>query len=123
VSHRALALLAALASLIFAPPAQAHAVVVNALPAVDSSVAGDNVAVRLQFNSRIDAKRSRLILHSPDGVERNLPIRPDDEPNLLNASAGNLLPGAYRIRWQVLSVDGHISRGEIPFQVIGAGAR
>jgi methionine-rich copper-binding protein CopC len=26
-------------------------------------------------------------------------------------------PGKYRIRWQVLALDGHITRGDIPFIV------
>ncbi|MFI4981818.1 MAG: copper resistance protein CopC, partial [Nevskiales bacterium] len=28
-------------------------------------------------------------------------------------------PGAYVVRWQVLSVDGHITRGDVPFTVTG----
>jgi methionine-rich copper-binding protein CopC len=31
-----------------------------------------------------------------------------------------LLPGEYRLRWQVLASDGHITRGEISFAVSGA---
>jgi methionine-rich copper-binding protein CopC len=26
-------------------------------------------------------------------------------------------PGAYVLRWQVLAVDGHITRGDVPFTV------
>jgi methionine-rich copper-binding protein CopC len=29
----------------------------------------------------------------------------------------DLSPGAYSVRWQVLAVDGHITRGEVPFTV------
>ena len=33
-------------------------------------------------------------------------------------SAGvTLTPGAHTLRWQVLAVDGHITRGEVPFTV------
>ncbi|TAI60323.1 copper resistance protein CopC, partial [Bradyrhizobium sp. Leo170] len=35
----------------------------------------------------------------------------------LDAEAKGLSPGAWRLRWQVLSVDGHITRGDIPFTV------
>jgi methionine-rich copper-binding protein CopC len=35
----------------------------------------------------------------------------------LTSQAQALNPGEYRIRWQVLASDGHITRGEIPFQV------
>jgi hypothetical protein len=28
-------------------------------------------------------------------------------------------PGAYVVRWQVLAIDGHITRGDVPFTVTG----
>ena len=36
---------------------------------------------------------------------------------MLAAKASGLAPGAYRLRWQVLSVDGHVSRGDVNFKV------
>ena len=38
-------------------------------------------------------------------------------PDTLDSKATGLKPGAYRIRWQVLAPDGHITRGEVPFSV------
>jgi methionine-rich copper-binding protein CopC len=35
---------------------------------------------------------------------------------VLHATA-HLAPGNYTIRWQVLAVDGHITRGDVPFTV------
>ena len=35
----------------------------------------------------------------------------------LASQAQDLRPGEYRIRWQVLASDGHITRGDIPFVV------
>ncbi len=32
-------------------------------------------------------------------------------------SATDLRPGDYTVRWQVLAVDGHITRGDVPFTV------
>jgi len=26
-------------------------------------------------------------------------------------------PGAWRLRWQVLALDGHITRGDVPFAI------
>jgi hypothetical protein len=40
-----------------------------------------------------------------------------DSADILSAKASNLPPGDYRLRWQVLASDGHITRGEIPFSV------
>jgi len=37
--------------------------------------------------------------------------------DILSATANDLKPGEYQLRWQVLAVDGHITRGEIPFTV------
>jgi len=38
-------------------------------------------------------------------------------PDTLAATVGELAPRAYRLRWQVLAIDGHITRGDIPFTV------
>ena len=32
-------------------------------------------------------------------------------------TAAELQPGEYTVRWQVLAVDGHITRGDVPFTV------
>jgi len=29
-----------------------------------------------------------------------------------------LAPGAHVLRWQVLAIDGHITRGDVPFTVV-----
>lgn len=98
-------------------PAQAHAVVVQAQPDLDQQVAQGPLAIRLEFNSRIDKARSKLELTLPDGSRSEVPLDQDGAPNVLTATAGALAPGAYSLRWQVLAVDGHITRGDIPFTV------
>jgi methionine-rich copper-binding protein CopC len=97
--------------------ASAHAIIVSSVPAVDAIVAGPNLAVALRFNSRIDQERSRLTLTGPDGKSVTLDLSAAATPELLTATASGLQPGAYKLRWQVLAVDGHITRGEIPFRV------
>ncbi len=95
----------------------AHAIIVDSVPAVDAVVAGPNLAVALRFNSRIDQERSRLTLTGPDGKTITLEMSAAAAPELLTATASGLQPGAYKLRWQVLAVDGHITRGDIPFRV------
>jgi methionine-rich copper-binding protein CopC len=95
----------------------AHAIIVDSVPAVDGVVAGPNLAVALRFNSRIDQERSRLTLTGPDGKTVTLEMSTAAAPELLTAIASGLQPGAYKLRWQVLAVDGHITRGDIPFRV------
>jgi methionine-rich copper-binding protein CopC len=97
--------------------AQAHAIVLSAAPAQRETVAGPNVPVILRFNSRVDAKRSRLILVTPGGEQRTLAITEAPAGDSLVSEAKDLKSGAYILRWQVLAADGHITRGELPFTV------
>jgi len=107
-----------LALLIVATPAAlAHAILVEASPAAGSTVGGPDVVVRLRFNSRIDGARSRLALVQPDRQERPVTLDPQQAPDRLTAKLAGIAPGAYRLRWQVLAADGHITRGEVPFRV------
>ena len=114
-----LLLLAAGASLTLAVSAAAHAVLLESNPSLKSTVSGPDVPVKLRFNVRIDAPRSRLTLVAADGSTQTLEISQPVSPNTLSAQAKGLAPGDYRLRWQVLASDGHITRGEIPFTVKG----
>jgi methionine-rich copper-binding protein CopC len=97
--------------------AWAHAIIVSSSPAAAATVAGDAVSIRLRFNSRIDHARSKLTLFAPGGAPRALTAASDSPADELNTDAKLLSTGAWRLRWQVLSVDGHITRGDIPFTV------
>ena len=98
-------------------PAAAHAIIVSSDPAADAVVRPPSLPVMLRFNSRIDPERSRLTLLRPDGSSQPVPLAPDRRPDTLAAKLDGLAPGRYRLRWQVLAIDGHITRGDIPFAV------
>ena len=110
-------LLAAIGALMSVVPAAAHAVLLESNPPVKSAVAGPDVPIKLRFNVRIDAMRSRLTLIRPDGSTQALEISKQSSADTLASQATGLAAGAYRLRWQVLASDGHITRGEIPFTV------
>jgi methionine-rich copper-binding protein CopC len=113
-----LILLCLAAPVIVAPgAAHAHAVILSSSPAVNAAVTGPIVPITLRFNSRIDAARSIITLIDSGNSQTPLHILPASSSDTLLAATGALPPGAYRIRWQVLSVDGHITRGDIPFTV------
>jgi len=95
-----------------------HAILLESTPATKSIVSGPGMIIRLRFNVRIDASRSRLTLIRKDGSIQKLEIdKKQLSPDTLTASADRMQPDEYRIRWQVLAPDGHISSGEIPFSV------
>lgn len=111
--------LAVAVSLLSPSSSQAHAVLVESSPALKSSVTGPDVPLKLRFNVRIDAARSRLTLVGPDGASQTLEISSKQgATEIISAEAKGLHPGLYRLRWQVLASDGHITRGEIPFTVV-----
>ena len=94
--------------------AQAHAVLVESLPAPKAEVAGSRIEVNLHYNSRVDAKRSRLALKGPSGL-KVLEVRQGKTEADLATEITGLPAGRYVLHWDVLSVDGHVSRGQIPF--------
>jgi methionine-rich copper-binding protein CopC len=113
---------AALTALILAGASvgEGHAVLKETKPAANSKVAGPDVPIMLKYNVRIDVKLSKLQLLNPDNSTTDLKIEGQSSPDTLSAKATGLKPGTYRIRWQVLAPDGHITRGEIPFTVTGS---
>lgn len=105
--------------------AAAHALVVASDPAAGAVLAEAPARLMLRFNSRIDPARSRLQLIPAEAVSHPplaLEIAAGTEPTVLEAACPPLPGGAWRLRWQVLAVDGHITRGDIPFR-IGAAPR
>jgi methionine-rich copper-binding protein CopC len=97
--------------------AGAHAVIVAARPAMNSMVGPGELEVRLEFNTRIDGQRSRLSLQRPDGAEATVVLVPTAPPNVLAGRVQATMTGRWKLNWQVLSVDGHITRGEVSFSV------
>lgn len=93
----------------------AHAHLLSSVPKVDGTVHGPSVVIDLKFNSRVDSSRSHLDLVLPNGKVETLEIGVSGDAEL--ASHAHLAPGKYTIRWQALSTDGHITRGEVPFIV------
>jgi methionine-rich copper-binding protein CopC len=97
--------------------AEAHAILKTSSPATGATVTGPNLELKLTFNVRVDAARSKLHLLKPDASTIELPLVKSATADTLGSKLTGLKPGAYTIRWQVLAPDGHISRGEIPFTV------
>jgi methionine-rich copper-binding protein CopC len=107
--------LAALFTLM-ASPAFAHAILIGSTPVPNRHLWSGHVEVELRYNSRIDAARSKLTLIRPDHSAERLASHRGATPDVLQTTL-DLPPGAYVIRWQVLAVDGHITRGDVPFTI------
>ena len=99
------------------PAVRAHAVVVTATPAANTTVDGAQVPIDLEFNSRIDLGRSRLAVIDDRQRTRDLTIDPTAPPNRIRSVATDRAPGTQLLEWYVLSADGHITRGRLKFKV------
>jgi methionine-rich copper-binding protein CopC len=94
-----------------------HAVLMESKPKANATVAGQDLPIWLRFNVRVDGGRSRLHLIAPDGSEIKLDALKQPQPDTLQSHAGSLKAGAYKLQWQVLASDGHLSHGEVDFTV------
>ena len=117
-----LAAIAAAFAVGMAAPASAHAILTTSTPKPDGILVPGHQTLRFDYNSRIDHRRSRLTLTGPSGKPVILPILPTSAANALDAEA-DLVPGSYTIRWQALALDGHITRGDVPFTVNSGSTR
>ncbi len=72
----------------------------------------------IRFNNRIEKPLSRLRLFGERGAPIPLAAPDADGPaDRLTVALPPLAPGTYRVRWQVLSTDGHIVDGDFSFRV------
>ena len=97
--------------------ALAHALLLSSTPQKNAAVNGPDITISLKYNSRVDGARSSLSLLKPDGSLERIDALTQPLPDTLLATGHKLAKGAYVLRWQVLSSDGHITRGAVPFQV------
>ncbi|WP_233840832.1 copper resistance CopC family protein [Dyella sp. 2HG41-7] len=97
--------------------ASAHAILVDSTPKANGTISAGHVQLVFKYNSKIDQHRSRMTLIGPDKSEKVLTIATDSKSNELDTQA-DLAPGAYTVRWQALALDGHITRGDLPFTVV-----
>lgn len=116
-SRKPTACAVAVLALIFQSVLSAHALLIQATPKQDSTVDGPKISISLKFNSRIDGKLSSLSLLLPDAKVKNLSLAQQPAPDTIGAEATDLAPGKYRLRWQVLATDGHITRGDYAFTI------
>jgi methionine-rich copper-binding protein CopC len=99
--------------------AGAHAIIVESTPTVNEVISGPVLEIKLRFNVRIDGGRSKLTLMFPDGTVHAVDLPRQSSPDSLSATLSQLVPGSYKLHWQVLASDGHITQGDIPFRVGG----
>jgi methionine-rich copper-binding protein CopC len=117
VSRRAWLL--ALAVLLAPGGADAHAFLVKSAPARRATLGQPPSRVELWFNERIEPAYSTVSVWDTGNarVDREDVAVAAADPKLLTVSLQPLRPGAYTVRFRVLSVDGHLVESSFPFTV------
>ena len=95
----------------------AHAILMDSTPKINSTVQGPDLDITLRYNVRVDGSRSCVMLVAQNGTSTQLTLAKQAEPDMLQMHASGLKAGAYKLQWNVLASDGHMSKGEVPFTV------
>jgi copper transport protein len=103
--------------------AYAHATLLRSEPAAGSHLPTSPPRVRLVFSEALEPTLAQLSIVGTDGFL--LRLSPSGDPHDVNAIVAPvraLAPGAYRLRWRVVSADGHPVEGSFAFAVGAVGA-
>ncbi len=103
-----------------APPvARAHAFLQQAAPRVGAAVAKAPPAIRLTFTDRLVVPFCRVAVTGPPGFAGAGPPHAvaDDPRSLAVDLKGAAPPGAYQVRWRVVSADTHVTEGDFSFRI------
>jgi copper resistance protein C len=100
-------------------PAQAHAFLDHASPAVGSAVPTAPPAVTIWFTQNLEPAFSSIAVTNDGGqrVDLGNPKVPAGHPDELQVGLKPLPPGTYHVSWHVLSVDTHRTSGKFSFEV------
>ncbi|WII38627.1 copper resistance protein CopC [Paenibacillus thiaminolyticus] len=112
-----LGMAALLFSLLLHPlTASAHANLASSKPLADAQLDTAPSEIRITFTEGIEAKLSSLTLWDEDGREIGGGVSGEGDDTLVK-SLPELKNGVYKVKWQVLSVDTHVTEGSYRFAV------
>jgi methionine-rich copper-binding protein CopC len=103
--------------------ASAHAALRHAHPSAGEELAVAPAEISIAYSTGVDLTQAEIHLTDAAGAEIAL-AKPEGEAatgeTLVRRISGTLSPGNYKVRWRVLSIDGHWTRGDYTF-VVSAG--
>jgi methionine-rich copper-binding protein CopC len=100
------------------PPTRPHTELISSEPADGDTLTSELELIRLVFSGPIEEALSEIRLAGPLGLDLSLEARADPTMDrALLAAVPSLTPGAYRVAWRTVSVDGHAVSGSFVFFV------
>jgi copper transport protein len=112
----------AVAVVVGAGPAGAHAALLSSEPANGERLARAPAALTLRFNEPVELSLTSLQVEGEGGrqVEAAAPTHAGNDPRSLEARLPTLAPGSYLVRWRTVSADSHPIEGAFAFSVTAA---
>ena len=111
--------LAALALAATQVPAEAHAYLVDSIPAKKQEVLRPQALerIKLVFSGKADALYSTARLTDPSGATLSETTQREASHEMVLPAPARLAPGKYLVHYRVLSVDGDVVEGKVEFMV------
>jgi len=96
-----------------------HASLIKSVPARRAQIFKSPPQIQLWFSERLEARFSslRVIDSSGNRVDLDNVAVDTNDPKRISVGVKPLVPGQYKIRFRVLSVDGHVIEDEVPFTI------
>ena len=96
-----------------------HASLIKSVPARRAQIFKSPPQIQLWFSERLEARFSslRVIDSSGNRVDLDNVAVDTNDPKRISVGVKPLVPGQYKIRFRVLSVDGHIVEDDVPFTI------
>jgi hypothetical protein len=96
-----------------------HASLIKSVPARRAQIFKTPPQIQLWFSERLEARFSslRVIDSSGNRVDLNDVVVDSNDAKRISVGVKSLLPGQYKIKFRVLSVDGHVVEDEVPFTI------
>ena len=96
-----------------------HASLIKSIPARRAQIFKSPPQIQLWFSERLEARLSSLKVIDSSGNRVDLDNVAVDanDPKTIYVGVKPLVPGQYKIRFRVLSVDGHVVEDEVPFTI------
>jgi copper resistance protein C len=111
--------LVVIANLALPLPVFAHAIMVKAQPAVDSTIAESPKQVDVWFNDKVGSEYKALAVINSAGKRvdnKNIEQETFDQSHLY-ITVPDLPPDTYTVRYRVVSIDTHIVTGKFKFTI------
>lgn len=106
-------------SLVWPSTVLSHASLVKSVPARRAHIFQSPPQIQLWFSERLEARFSslRVIDSAGNRVDLNDVAVDSNDPKRIFVGVKPLVPGQYKIRFRVLSVDGHVVEDEVFFTI------